>query len=156
MSSAFLGSALLLLDFHATQRYTFGIVSTGGSTHMTVKKRILVVDDEDALRIVLGTQLKGHGYSVSSAADGDIAIQMLGFEYFDLILLDLKMPNVDGYEVLKYVKIKHPATKVIILTGFADLKNALDTKGLGADMFLGKPYELSDLLTAIHRLLGDA
>ena len=123
---------------------------------MTEKKRILVVDDEASLRTTLTAQLKDRGYSVSSAGDGDIAIEMLGFEYFDLILLDLKMPNVDGYEVLRYVKEKHPSTKVIILTGFADLKNALDSKGLGADHFVGKPYELSDLLSAIQRFLGGA
>lgn len=113
---------------------------------MTEQKRILVVDDESTVRLTLSAQLKGQGYSVSSAGDGDIAIEMLRSEYFDLILLDIKMPNVDGYQVLSYVKEKHPTTKVIILTGFADLKNALDSKGFGADHFVGKPYEFSDLL----------
>lgn len=121
---------------------------------MTEKKKILVVDDEDALRTVLSSQLKGEGYDVSSAADGDIAIEMLNSQDFDLILLDLKMPRVDGYEVLSFVKEKHPATKVIILTGYADLKNAFDSKRIGADLFFGKPYEFSDLLSAIQRVLG--
>ena len=123
---------------------------------MTEKKRILVVDDESSLRVTLSAQLRGQGYNVSSAGDGDIAIEMLRHEYFDLILLDLKMPNVDGYEVLSYVKEKHPATKVIILTGFADLKNAVDSKGLGADNFVGKPYEFADLLSTIERVLKAA
>jgi DNA-binding response OmpR family regulator len=123
---------------------------------MTEKKKILVVDDEDALRTVLSDQLQEQGYDVSSAADGGIAIEMLRVEYFDLVLLDLKMPNIDGYEVLHYVKRKHPITKVIILTGFADLKNALDSMGSGADHFLGKPYELSDLLLAIKSVIVDA
>jgi len=120
---------------------------------MTQRKRILVVDDESSLRAALTAQLKGQGYSVSAAGDGDIAIEMLGFEYFDLLLLDIKMPNVDGYEVLSYVKKKHPSTKVIIVTGFADLKNALDATGLGADHFVGKPYEFADLLVTIKRVL---
>jgi CheY-like chemotaxis protein len=123
---------------------------------MTEKNRILVVDDEDALRTVLSGQLKNQGYDVFSAGDGDIAIEMLQTQEFDLILLDLKMPHVDGYEVLSYVKEKHPATKVIILTGFADLKNALDSKRIGADHFLSKPYELPELLLVIQRLLGRA
>jgi CheY-like chemotaxis protein len=122
---------------------------------MAENKKILVVDDEATLRIALSAQLKEHGYTVSSAGDGDIAIEMLRTEYFDLILLDIKMPNVDGYEVLSFVKQTHPGTKVIILTGYADLRNALDSKGLGADYFVGKPYELSDLLSAMHRLLAD-
>lgn len=123
---------------------------------MTEKKKILVVDDEEALRTILSDQLQEHGYDVSSAADGGIAIEMLRLEYFDLVLLDLKMPNTDGYEVLHYVKRTHPNTKVIILTGFADLKNALDSMGSGADHFVGKPYELSDLLLAIKSVIVDA
>ena len=123
---------------------------------MTAKKKILVVDDEEDLRTVVTDQLQEQGYDVSSAADGGIAMEMLRSEYFDLVLLDLKMPNIDGYEVLHYVKQKHPLTKVIILTGFADLKNALDAMGSGADHFVGKPYALSDLLFAIKSVIVDA
>jgi CheY-like chemotaxis protein len=123
---------------------------------MTENKRILVVDDESILRVTLTAELKKEGYTVSSAGDGDIAIEMLQTEYFDLILLDIKMPNVDGYEVLRFVKQKHPTTKVIVLTGYGDLRNALDSKGLGADSFVGKPYEFADLLSTIQRVLKDA
>jgi DNA-binding response OmpR family regulator len=120
---------------------------------MEDKKRILVVDDEYSLRSTLTAQLKEQGYSVSAAEDGDVAIKMLRSQSFDLILLDLKMPHVDGYEVLKFVKHKHPKTKVMVLTGFADLKNALDSRGLGADHFIAKPFERKDLLSAVQRLL---
>jgi CheY-like chemotaxis protein len=123
---------------------------------MTENKRILVVDDESILRVTLTAELKKEGYTVSSAGDGDIAIEMLQTEYFDLILLDIKMPNVDGYEVLRFVKQKHPTTKVIVLTGYGDLRNALDSKGLGADSFVVKPYEFADLLSTIQRVLKDA
>jgi DNA-binding response OmpR family regulator len=123
---------------------------------MEEKKRILVVDDEATLRESLTGQLKAEGYVVSSAEDGDIAIEMLGSTYFDLILLDLKMPHVDGFEVLRFVKEKHPAIKVLVLTGFSDLKNAIDTKGLGADSFIGKPFDRTELLSTIQRLLGSS
>jgi DNA-binding response OmpR family regulator len=123
---------------------------------MAEKNRILVVDDESSLRAALSAQLRGQGYSVSSAGDGAIAIEMMRLEYFDLILLDIKMPHFDGYHVLSYVKKKYPTTKVIMLTGFADLKNALDSMGLGADHIVGKPYELSNLLSAIQGVLGNA
>ena len=116
---------------------------------MPQKNRILVVDDEDALRTVLSSELEGEGYKVASAA-----IEILKKEGFDLILLDIKMPNVDGFEVLKFVKETHPDTKVIMLTGFADLKNAIESKKLGAEDFVSKPYDLVDLLTTVERVLS--
>jgi DNA-binding NtrC family response regulator len=121
---------------------------------MPEKNKILVVDDEDALRTVLSAELEGEGYKVSSAADGSEAISALKSQTFDLILLDIKMPNVDGFEVLKYVKENHPSTKVIMLTGFADLKNAIESKKLGAEDFVSKPYDLVDLLTTVERVLS--
>lgn len=121
---------------------------------MALKNKILVVDDEDALRMVLSAELEGEGYQVSTAADGDEAIKIIGAEQFHLVLLDIKMPNVDGFEVLKFVKQHQPATKVIMLTGFADLKNAIESKKLGAEDFVSKPYDLVDLLTTVERVLG--
>ncbi|MEX1139599.1 MAG: response regulator [Bacteroidota bacterium] len=121
---------------------------------MAVKNKILVVDDEEALRTVLSAELEGEGYQVSTAGDGDEAIKIIGTQQFHLILLDIKMPNVDGFEVLKFVKLHQPATKVIMLTGFADLKNAIESKKLGAEDFVSKPYDLVDLLTTVERVLG--
>jgi FixJ family two-component response regulator len=63
------------------------------------------------------------------------------------------MPNVDGFEVLKFVKERWPQTKVVMLTGFADLKNAIESKKLGAEDFVSKPYDLVDLLTTVERVL---
>ena len=70
------------------------------------------------------------------------------------MLLDIKMPRVDGFEVLKFIKEKKADTKVIMLTGFADLKNAIESKKLGAEDFVSKPYDLVDLLTTIERVLS--
>ena len=123
---------------------------------MPAKNRIFVVDDEEALRTVLGSELEGEGYHVQMAGDGDEAIKILETNTFDLILLDIKMPTVDGFEVLKFVKQKHPTTKVIMLTGFADLKNAIESKKLGAEDFVSKPYDLVDLLTTVERVLSTA
>jgi FixJ family two-component response regulator len=66
------------------------------------------------------------------------------------------MPNVDGFEVLKFVKDRWPKTKVVMLTGFADLKNAIESKKLGAEDFVSKPYDLVDLLTTVERVLTSA
>ncbi len=122
---------------------------------MAKKSSILVVDDEDALRTVLGGELANEGYEVRTAADGDEAISELEKSPFDLVLLDIKMPRLNGFEVLKFIKEKHEKTKVVMLTGFADLKNAIESKKLGADDFVSKPYDLVDLLTTIERVLSE-
>ena len=122
---------------------------------MAKKSSILVVDDEDALRTVLSGELASEGYEVRTAADGDEAVTEMGKVTFDLVLLDIKMPRMNGFEVLKFIKEKHPKTKVVMLTGFADLKNAIESKKLGADDFVSKPYDLVDLLTTIERVLSE-
>ncbi len=122
---------------------------------MAEKRRILVVDDEDALRTVLSAELNSEGYDVGTAADGAEALIELQKEKFDLVLLDIKMPNMNGFEVLKVIKEKHLGTKVIMLTGFADLKNAIESKKLGAEDFVSKPYDLVDLLTTIDRVMSE-
>jgi DNA-binding NtrC family response regulator len=119
------------------------------------KRSILVVDDEDSLRTVLGSELVSEGYDVGTAADGDDAITELQKRSYDLLLLDIKMPRMNGFEVLRYVKEKHPQTRVIMLTGFADLKNAIESKKLGAEDFVSKPYDLVDLLTTIERVMTE-
>jgi DNA-binding NtrC family response regulator len=125
-------------------------------TNPTTKKNsILVVDDEDALRTVLSGELTNEGYDVKSASDGDEAISEVERAQYDLVLLDIKMPRMNGFEVLKYIKDKHAKTKVVMLTGFADLKNAIESKKLGADDFVSKPYDLVDLLTTIERVLSE-
>jgi DNA-binding NtrC family response regulator len=121
---------------------------------MAEKSSILVVDDEEALRTVLSSELENEGYIIASAGDGDDAINILRDRTFDLVLLDIKMPRVDGFEVLRFIKERFPSTKVIMLTGFADLKNAIESKKLGAEDFVSKPYDLVDLLTTIERVLS--
>src|SRR5512143_2466350 len=122
---------------------------------MATKSSILVVDDEDSLRNVLTNELSNEGYEVRNAADGDEAITELQKSRYDLVLLDIKMPRMNGFEVLKFIKEQHGKTKVVMLTGFADLKNAIESKKLGADDFVSKPYDLVDLLTTIERVLSE-
>ncbi|MBI4811376.1 MAG: response regulator [Ignavibacteriales bacterium] len=122
---------------------------------MAEKSCILVVDDEEALRTVLGSELMNAGYEVATASDGDEAISVVQKKKFDLVLLDIKMPKVDGFEVLKFIKKNLPVIKVIMLTGFADLKNAIESKKHGAEDFVSKPYDLVDLLTTIERVLSE-
>lgn len=122
---------------------------------MADKRKVLVVDDEEALRTVLSSELVSEGYDVGAASDGDEAISEMQKLEYDLVLLDIKMPRMNGFEVLKYIKDKHPSTKVVMLTGFADLKNAIESKKLGAEDFVSKPYDLVDLLTTIERVMSE-
>jgi DNA-binding NtrC family response regulator len=125
------------------------------SRQMAKKSSVLVVDDEEALRSVLSSELTNEGYDVRTASDGDEAIVELDKANFDLVLLDIKMPRVNGFDVLKHIKDRRAPTKVVMLTGFADLKNAIESKKLGADDFVSKPYDLVDLLTTIERVLNE-
>ncbi len=123
------------------------------------KPKVLVVDDEEALRFLLASELEAEAFEVLSAGDGDEAIDLVRRkseqgDHFDVVLLDIKMPRVDGFEVLKYVKGNIPETKVIMLTAYADVKNAIESLRLGASDFVSKPYDLDDILTSINRALG--
>jgi two-component system nitrogen regulation response regulator NtrX len=124
--------------------------------NMQDKPKILIVDDEEPLRAVLGAELESEGYLVETAADGDEAIELVQSKPVDLVLLDIKMPRVDGFEVLRFIKQRYPRIKVIMLTGYADLSSAIDSKRWGAEDFISKPYDLFDLLTTIERVLSSA
>ncbi len=124
-----------------------------------MKPRVLVVDDEEALRFLLTSELEAESFEVRSAGDGDEAIELVRAmnergDKFDVVLLDIKMPKVDGFAVLRFVKGKVPETKVIMLTAYADVKNAIESLRLGASDFVSKPYDLDDILTSINRALG--
>src|SRR5208282_19059 len=93
---------------------------------MSKKIQILYVDDEATLRHLVKEQLSGEGYEVETADDGDIAIAMIKKHQFDLILLDIRMPRVNGIEVLKYIKAQKLRCRVIMLTAVDDLSVALE------------------------------
>ena len=116
---------------------------------------VLIADDEDMLRNSLCAQLEDAGYQVSTAASGEEAIRLVGEvgSSIDLAILDVKMPKVSGFEVLKFIKERFPAIKAIMLTGYADLAHATESKRRGAIDFLAKPFEIEDLLITVKRNL---
>ncbi len=121
---------------------------------MAAGKSILIAEDEDEVRNLLCLLLEDQGYNVTMAADGHDAIGHLDRREFDLLLLDIKMPHRSGFEVLKRVRERHPRSKVIMLTAFAELANAMESRLLGADDFIGKPYDPNEVLMAIERAIG--
>ena len=122
---------------------------------MTDKLKILVVDDEDALRTIVHHELQSHGYEVHEAEDGEVALQKLDSTRFDLVILDIYMPNIDGMEVLRKIREKKIMTKVIMLTGVNELKIARESVALGANDFITKPYDFKNLLACINRVLKE-
>jgi two-component system response regulator PilR (NtrC family) len=95
-------------------------------------EKILVVDDEQSLREVLSIMLKRTGYAVTSVADGEEAIELLNKDIFDLVITDLRMPKIDGMEVLKAAKSASPETVVLIITAFASADSAVEAMKQGA------------------------
>ena len=119
------------------------------------KAYILVVDDEDDLRTLLNDVVTGAGYHVTTAEDGQDAIEKIQDTTFDLALLDIQMPNASGIEVLKYLGEHSPTTKAIMLTGYADLKYAMEAREYGAREFLSKPFKLEEIVRTIERVLAE-
>jgi DNA-binding response OmpR family regulator len=118
------------------------------------KYHLLLVDDDEALLNLLESILKNEGYTITIAPDGTAAINLIKQQTYDLILLDIKMQTVSGFNVLKFVKENFPSTKVIMLTAFGDLKHAIISKTMGADGFIEKPPVRDELILTIKETLG--
>jgi len=115
------------------------------------RKSILLVDDEQIILDTLGRDLTCDSlkFDVSLATSGEEAIARIHADFFDLVVTDLIMPGLDGFQVLKAAKQKDPHTMVIVLTGYADLDFAVDALRLRADDFLQKPCDSDELLYRI-------
>jgi two-component system, OmpR family, response regulator len=102
--------------------------------------RVLVVDDTKNIRTLLKTCLEVEGYQVDTANDGNQALELLKSSQFDLIFLDIKLPEFSGTEVLRKMRDQGINTPVIIMTAFATVKNAVECTKLGAVAYLQKPF----------------
>ncbi|TSA24499.1 sigma-54-dependent Fis family transcriptional regulator [bacterium] len=114
---------------------------------------VLAVDDEVPLLQALSAVLEQEGYHVQTAQDGVTAINCIQSTPFDIVLLDVKMPRVDGIEVLRFIKDHYLDTQVIMLTGVSDIRTAVECMQLGAFHYITKPYAIDELLTIIARAL---
>lgn len=119
---------------------------------MTAKQEIsvLLVDDEEYYREALARRLSRRGLKVSEAADGEAALGLLSREAPDVVVLDVKMPGLDGLEVLARIKTLRPLTEVILLTGHAHLETSITGLERGAFDYLLKPVPLEELVEKIH------
>ncbi len=118
-----------------------------------VETSILLVDDEDIIRKSFCHELRMENFTVTAVAGGSEAVAALAQKTFHLVITDLVMPGIDGFGVLKAVKELAPQTGVIILTGYGDMRSAIDALRLGADDFTLKPCDIEELVYRIHRCI---
>ncbi len=116
-----------------------------------MKTRILLVDDEEEFVQALSERLKIRDYDVTTSLTGEDAIEKVKHYNFDVVILDVLMPRMDGIEALKKIKRIKPLTEVIMLTGNATVETAIEGMKLGANDYLMKPCETEDLVLKINR-----
>lgn len=111
--------------------------------------RVLVVDDEEELVSALQERLTLRGFETSGVTTGEAALTHLATEPCDIVLLDLKMPGLDGLEVLRSIKSDFPMVEVVLFTGHGSKSSVDEGMGLGAFDFLVKPVKISSLLRVL-------
>jgi two-component system response regulator PilR (NtrC family) len=116
-------------------------------------EKILIVDDEPSMRDLLSILLTRAGYQVTTVADGEEAIGHIGKEIFDLVITDLKMPKMEGLDVLKAVKKSNPETVVLVVTAFASTETAVEAMKCGAYDYITKPFQIDEVQLIIRNAL---
>ncbi|HEX9902602.1 MAG TPA: sigma-54 dependent transcriptional regulator [Acidobacteriota bacterium] len=116
--------------------------------------RVLIIDDDPAILDSCGQVLRREGYAVQEARDGRGGLALFSAESFHLILLDLKLPGMDGLEVLRRIKDISPETAVIMITGYASIETAVEAVKLGAFDYLSKPFTPEEFRVATRRALN--
>jgi len=119
---------------------------------MTARLRILVLDDERIVCERVQAMLEKLGFRVEAFTDSSRALDRIAVERFDVVITDLKMPGVGGIDVLSFVRQQHPATRVVVITGFATDESAQEALSRGAVDFIPKPFKLSHLRDLILRI----
>jgi len=118
--------------------------------------RILVVDDEESILVPLEFLLKKAGHEVALARTGEEALEALGRGAFDLLVLDLMLPGLDGFAVLERLQPLPRRPKVLVLTARGREADRAKAEALGAEAFMAKPFGIQDLLAQVERLLEEA
>ncbi|PKR77627.1 DNA-binding response regulator [Halalkalibacillus sediminis] len=118
-----------------------------------MQNRILVVDDESTMRHLVGLYLSNEGYHIEEAASVDEAILLLGEQSFDVITLDLMMPEKDGFELCTYIKNENIESSILMLTAKTEVSDRVKGLNMGADDYLMKPFAPEELVARVNALL---
>ncbi len=115
--------------------------------------RLLIIEDEEDMREALCCGLRKRGYAVDSSGDGAEAVQLCYINHYDLVVLDLNLPGMDGMEVLRHLQSQENHTKVLILSARSELTDKIDGLDGGASDYLTKPFHFQELEARIRMLL---
>ena len=120
---------------------------------MQTSKRLLIVDDDKQIRELLTFDISQSGYIVDSAQDGEEGLKKALENNYDLILLDVMMPKMNGYDVCKNIRIQNPSVPILMLTAKGSIEDKTEGFDCGADDYLIKPFEIQEVLLRIRALL---
>lgn len=119
------------------------------------KLRVMVIDDEAIVCKRLRSAFQKAGYEVETFGGSAPALARLEEAEFDVVVTDLKMEGADGLQVLASARERHPATRVVVITGFATMETAKESLHMGAFDFVAKPFKLGDILDCLRRIEGE-
>jgi two-component system response regulator PilR (NtrC family) len=120
---------------------------------MGERARILIVDDDESIRKVLSTILEEEGYAVDMAMNGKDAIKKSNERFYNLALIDIRLPDVEGIELLTRMKDTTPKMRKIMITGYPSLQNAVEALNKGANAYIMKPLDMDKILKTIKEQL---
>jgi len=120
---------------------------------MGERPRILIVDDDESIRKVLVAVLEENEYVVNSAKDGKEAIEKTSRDFYNLALVDIRLPDIEGTKLIAKMKETTPRMRKIIITGYPSLQNAVDALNKGADAYIMKPFDMDKVLQTIKEQL---
>lgn len=111
--------------------------------------RIIIVDDDEGIRETLAAILQEEGYHIDTAESGKEAIEKTNEKFYNLALIDIRLPDIEGIDLLKEIKGTVPKIRKIIITGYPTLQNAMEAVNNGADAYVLKPFDIEKVLTII-------
>lgn len=115
------------------------------------KIKLLIVDDQNGIRMLLMEVFQSEGYHAFEAANGKLALEIVDKESPEMVLLDMKIPGMDGLEILKRIKKIKPQTKVILMTAYGELDVIKEAMDSGALMHFTKPFDIDELRDEVNR-----
>ncbi len=119
------------------------------------RKKVLIVDDQNGIRILLTEVFGSEGYQTCQASNGKMALEIVKNDTPDLVLLDMKIPGMDGLEILKRIKKIDPNVKVIMMTAYGELDMIKEATESGVLRHFTKPFDIDELRAAVNAELGN-
>lgn len=116
-------------------------------------KKVLIVDDQNGIRVLLMEVFSSEGYTTFQASNGKMALEIVKEESPDIVLLDMKIPGMDGLEILKQIKLMKPHMNVIMMTAYGELDMIKEATDLGALMHFTKPFDIDEMRIAVNMTL---